>query len=373
MAGKRKHNPTIALWKFLFSLLVLWRHAEIMNPEFAKARFNFIGGSIAIFFFFIVSGYLMTQSALKVIVNEYDEKAWQLTPKYIWEKVKAFFPFVFVAIVASMAVYIMQGKIIKAPVLVNSFFDFAIIPQVFITHQRFLGIEWYISAMLVGMMILYPLIVKYKRKFLYLVSPLIALFLFSFMCKMDNGSYAAADVYYFGFLSKGLLAALAGMSLGGGVYLVAEKIRETKYTMFARACLTLIQVASLSSIFFIVCIPGAHEYYDSIMIVLLFIGISIAFSDVDVFSKFLDNKFIYYLERISLPLYLNQMWIMTLLRMFLPEMNDFYVFLSISTITVFATSMMILALLNFIKKMGLYGRIRSALIMTECDAQSSKG
>lgn len=37
---------------------------------------------------------------------------------YIWGKVKAFFPFVFVAIVASMMVYIMQGKIIKVPVLV---------------------------------------------------------------------------------------------------------------------------------------------------------------------------------------------------------------------------------------------------------------
>lgn len=62
MNGTRKHNPTIALWKFLFSLLVLWRHAGVMNPEFAKAKFNFIGGSIAIFYFFIVPGYLMTQS-----------------------------------------------------------------------------------------------------------------------------------------------------------------------------------------------------------------------------------------------------------------------------------------------------------------------
>lgn len=106
------------------------------------------------------------------------------------------------------------------------------------------------------------------------------------------------------------------------------------------------------------------------MIVMLSIGISIAFSGVDVFSRVLDNKLVYYLERISLPLYLNQMWVMTILRMLLPDINNFYVFLSISTVATFAVSMIVLALFTFNKKLGLYGRVRSALVVSGDDTQS---
>lgn len=169
---EKQHNTTIAIWKFLFSLLILWRHAEVYNPIFANSHFNFIGGSIAIFFFFIVSGYLMTIKALSMPTDNLGKS----TFSYIGKKIIRFLPFIIVAETASIIVYVINGGQLNLPVILNSFFDFTIVPQIFITHQKFLGIAWYISAMLVGMLILYPLIVKYKKNFLYLISPLIALF-----------------------------------------------------------------------------------------------------------------------------------------------------------------------------------------------------
>ena len=207
-----------------------------------------------------------------------------------------------VAETASIIVYVINGGQLNLPVILNSFFDFTIVPQIFITHQKFLGIAWYISAMLVGMLILYPLIVKYKKNFLYLISPLIALFAFSFMNKMDGGSYASADVYYFNFLPKGLIAALGGLSLGSLSYLLASKIQSINFSRFSKIALTFIYVFFFCSIFFLSCDSRSHYFYDSIMVVLLFTGISIAFSNISVTQKLTNNRIVLYLEKLSLPL-----------------------------------------------------------------------
>ncbi|MBQ8984440.1 acyltransferase [Candidatus Saccharibacteria bacterium] len=343
---EKQHNTTIAIWKFLFSLLILWRHAEVYNPIFANSHFNFIGGSIAIFFFFIVSGYLMTVKALSMPTDNLGKS----TFSYIGKKIIRFLPFIIVAETASIIVYVINGGQLNLPVILNSFFDFTIVPQIFITHQKFLGIAWYISAMLVGMLILYPLIVKYKKNFLYLISPLIALFAFSFMNKMDGGSYASADVYYFNFLPKGLIAALGGLSLGSLSYLLASKIQSINFSRFSKIALTFIYVFFFCSIFFLSCDSRSHYFYDSIMVVLLFTGISIAFSNISVTQKLTNNRIVLYLEKLSLPLYLNQMWVMTIVHSLFPNIDKFYIFIAISTIMTILISILTIYLTGFLTK-----------------------
>lgn len=355
---EKQHNTTIAIWKFLFSLLILWRHAEVYNPIFANSHFNFIGGSIAIFFFFIVSGYLMTIKALSMPTDNLGKS----TFSYIGKKIIRFLPFIIVAETASIIVYVINGGQLNLPVILNSFFDFTIVPQIFITHQKFLGIAWYISAMLVGMLILYPLIVKYKKNFLYLISPLIALFAFSFMNKMDGGSYASADVYYFNFLPKGLIAALGGLSLGSLSYLLASKIRSINFSRFSKIALTFIYVFFFCSIFFLSCDSRSHYFYDSIMVVLLFTGISIAFSNISVTQKLTNNRIVLYLEKLSLPLYLNQMWVMTIVHSLFPNIDKFYIFIAISTIMTILISILTIYLTGFLTKVFQENKLKKILL-----------
>lgn len=240
------------------------------------------------------------------------------------------------------------------PIILNTFFDFSIIPQMFITHQRFLGVAWYIGAMLVGMMILYPLLVKHKRNFIYIFSPLIVLFTFGFMNKMDGGSYAAADVYYFGLLPKGLLAALGGLSLGTLSYVLSAKLRNVNLTKLSKFLLTTVYITSFVSIFFFACDPRSHYFYDSVMVVLLFVSISITFSNISIFEKVTHNKFVLYLEKLSLPLYLNQMWVMTIVHAIFPHIDKFYIFILISTVSTMAVSALTLILLNATNKLRIY-------------------
>ncbi len=306
----KKHNSTIAIWKFLFSLLILFRHAETYNPEFANSPFNFIGGSIGIFFFFIVSGYLMTKNALGKDVQQDTSSLGKLTFNFIWKKIKVFFPFILFAFIAGLIVNIVRGEEITLQTILNSIFSLFVLPQSFIAHRKFVGVAWYISVMLAGMMILYPLIVKHKKNFILIISPLIVLLLFGFMNKMDNGSYSHSDIYYFGYLPKSLLSAIAGLSLGSLSFALTEKLNSIKFTRLAKVLLTLFYIACFTSTFFISCLPNSHQKYDSFMIVTLFLGVSIAFSDIPITRKITDNKLSFYLEKLSLPLYLNHMWIM---------------------------------------------------------------
>lgn len=64
------------------------------------------------------------------------------------------------------------------------------------------------------------------------------------------------------------------------------------------------------SIFFIIQMENAHARYDFVMVFIMAISIMIAFSEKTLLLNFLNKKLIYYLENLSLPIFLNQHWIL---------------------------------------------------------------
>ena len=192
-----KHNGIISIWKFLFAIMVILRHIESSNTYFGNYKYTFVAGSIAVDFFFIVSGYLMTKKAMSKNVKK--EELGIETFNYITKKVKVFFPYVLTAIILSVLIKVFMNQKIPTSNLVNYIFDILMIPMLLIKHSRILGIEWYISAMLLAMMVLYPLILKHKKNYIYIVAPMISLLILGFISRMD-GSLAGVDIYYFGFL-----------------------------------------------------------------------------------------------------------------------------------------------------------------------------
>ena len=75
------------------------------------------------------------------------------------------------------------------------------------------------------------------------------------------------------------------------------------------------------SIFLISNIKGANGKYEFLMLLILGISIAIAFSEKTVTYKLSNNKFCYYLEKLSLPIYLNQIWIILLVDKYLKQYN----------------------------------------------------
>ena len=77
--------------------------------------------------------------------------------------------------------------------------------------------------------------------------------------------------------------------------------------------MTLLSCVGFISILFIVNKAQSHENYDFIMIMILSISIGISFTGKTLLAKTLDNRGIFYLEKLSLPLYLNQVWIIDII------------------------------------------------------------
>ena len=126
----------------------------------------------------------------------------------------------------------------------------------------------------------------------------------------------------------------------------------------------MIESIGFISILFIVNINNANNKYDSIMLLILAISIIIAFSEKSFSQKYLKGKFIYFMEKISLPLYLNQIWIIDLLKYLSKKVSilnsNFYIF-GLSVICVdFIISVLHIYVIKLLNKM--YGRIKSLFI-----------
>ncbi len=97
----KRHNGIISFWKFMFSLLVVFKHSANMASN--TDNILFLYGSIAVDFFFVISGYFMTKSALK---NNTDKNTiGKDTIIYIIKKVKSLF-----SIYINIIYYSVNGK-----------------------------------------------------------------------------------------------------------------------------------------------------------------------------------------------------------------------------------------------------------------------
>ena len=297
----KKHNGVIGLWKFIYCLMIIALHVGVAMKTDAKIAFR--AGSIGVEFFFMVSGYLLAKKALNT--SSKNDEIGIKTRDYILGKVKKMFPYILVSYLISMALYTHIYVYSKSDII-NTIWDLLFLRNSGMQYRTMLYVAWYISAMLICMIGLYPLILRYKRNFVYIVSPLICILLGGFISYKYGNISGNGDVY------KALLRALFELSLGNIIYIASEKIKETRFTSFGKSLITAIEVIGFISILFVTNLEKAHQKYDFIMILILFISISCAFSEQTYFIKWCNNKFVFYLEKLSLPMYLNQVWIMDL-------------------------------------------------------------
>jgi len=102
-----------------------------------------------------------------------------------------------------------------------------------------LGTAWYISAMLLSMLIIYP-IVRYRRGFYtYIMAPIVCVFIYGYL---QHNYYGAAALDWVGICSTGLLRGLSSVSLGCVVYELSEKISRTKWTALGKKLLTILEI-----------------------------------------------------------------------------------------------------------------------------------
>lgn len=311
----KEKNGKIELLRFIFAIAILLRHInlKVFNLDATIGPFSLSKlGYIGVEFFFLVSGYLMAMN----IYKHKDEECTNLgvgTAKYIFRKIKAIFPYHLIACIA-MAIILWVGS--------KQIVPWKVIPRLpsilFVQTTGILGsespliaMEWYLSAMFLGMFILYPLCRKNYQKFIYWIAPLIVVLVLGYLNKATG--FLSGSSTYMSFTYKCNFRAIGELALGMICFEVARHLKDLQLSKFKK--IMLIVFENLCYIFVgIVMFSNLSSSYEMICLILLACAITITFGLFGNRYKMYNNKFTYFLGNISLPIYLVQevVWVFVL-------------------------------------------------------------
>lgn len=342
-----KKNGEIEFFRFIFSVIILLHHSQyLVQPK----NCPFVGGSLAVEFFFILSGCLMAQSIEKERCFQKNTiRIGKETLQFMARKLKGLFPQLFFAWFIAFSVTMVasnQSWREMANSLIDGFTELTVIKMSGLTTGGSVnGVVWYISSMLLCMFFLYPLIRKYPDVMYHVVIPLTILLGYGLLCQTYGSPRGGPETY------KADVRALAGICTGIVCYWSAIKLREIRLTTFGQAVLSFVKW----------CCYGASVYYmhtisrdkkDYFFIMLLAIAVIISFSQQSVENNFFQQKWCTTLGSFSLYLYLSHIyWAENLNTLFTQNMDDphkMLVYFSIST----ANALILQALTWICKKYG---------------------
>lgn len=356
----KKHNGIISFWKFCFCMMVVIFHSYAFVANGEKTVFR--QGYIAVEFFFLVSGFLLAKSALKKEESENWRDLGKETFQFVAKKYLAFLPYV---LFGGIIALILQNILKHVGFYQNasSIWDLLLLRMTGLKGNAVIGQAWYISAMLLCMLVLYPLLRKYKYNFVYLAAPIIVLLGLGWISQ--TYSRINNPEVWTGFLYKGVIRAFIELTLGCILYVVCQKLKQVDFTKFGKLLITVIEIGGF--IFpFLVAQFVSHTKFDFIILAVLSISVLLAFSEKTLEFRFMNNKVCFWLERFSLPLYLCHHIARNIVRDvgFINAM-PYYTKLAIYLGITFIISLICMYLIPYLQNKHLFSKFKKLIIKEE--------
>lgn len=254
-------------------------------------------GSLAVEFFFLVSGYLMMSSLHKGTASSKNLYT------FIFHKIKGFWPELFVSIIIAIVVYRYTGHSAIQLMIesLNTFISSLLLLKMTgmtISPYDLNGPTWYLSSMIIGICITYPLLRRFGTHVLLLLG---ALWMCGYMLK-QNGVIASAYTWTT-FTYSGNIRAVSELLLGAFAWQSAIHLKTVQLGILTRICLTITKWLGILFVFFISQV--GWNTWDGACIVALWLVVVISFSEQSLDGKLYRNKFCFNLGALSLPLYLS--------------------------------------------------------------------
>ncbi len=311
-------NASLELMRFIAAVTVMTYHFfSICIPMGGIVEF----GVVMVEFFFLLSGFFMMQYIEKC--NEPMDLG-----HYLLKKIKGFYaPFIMVFAV-QFIIFVLSTPITSSLEIVRALFHFkweALLLQTagFIQNPQFnidylLGQAWYLSAMMLAVLILYPIAKRFKKNFVSIVCPILVVVSYAYMIQTEGTINVGSE--YFGFLSAAIVRGVAGTCLGCVTYEVFDyyKSDDTRINMQLAKTIEIITYISIVALFVMGHIESEFiSDQDALVFVLvLAVFIILAMLDKTPISHYINthgSNVICKLGTLSLYLYLVHWSVMTAL------------------------------------------------------------
>lgn len=304
----KRQNGEINFLRFLFAIIVMILHFED-NYDFKV----FECGYISVEFYFMVSGYLMAMHVKRMqnrnlTSAEIASETWRFTGK----KIKSFYSYYFVSIILWLVIL----QIILRGASAEKTLNYVLrgMPQLML---NFMGIchdytglyvanSWYLSAMVIALFILYPILLKKFELSSKVIFPIITTFLLAYLYKTQNSICATFE--WNGFFYTGLLRAIAEIALGASLFSFVEFLTtKFKWLFGSKKAVAKLFLTAIKVLCYGITIIHAYGFtfggaFSIHALFYLAIAVSLSFAEGGYMIP--DNKITRYLGKISLPIYI---------------------------------------------------------------------
>lgn len=336
----KKRNGTLEFMRFVFCLTIFFFHVGkyLLGGFSLKDGVHlacFPHGAMGVEFFFLLTGVFLAASVDKQVrrMNSAGTKSNVLfdTVKYFWKKYISTFPQHIVAFAVLFIVTVFIYRNVSGWSAWDRFVQS--IPSVFLIQMTgwrgapLNHIEWYLSSMLIAILIVYPLCRLNVKVFTRYIAPVAAIALLVWMgfnFPALTGVTRPMPLFGDWFIYKGNVRALAEILLGTfvyslGKYGLAPLVEKTGKPV--RVILTVVEwlmYGSAVTITFLT-LPYGWEFG---ALAFIFAGVTLSFSGLTYSGRLFDNGVCYFLGKITLPVYLSQLAAIYLVRYALADYSD---------------------------------------------------
>lgn len=337
-------NGKVEILRFLFAAILVLFHSYATGKI---EVYKYGVGLIAVEFFFMLSGYFMVSSAVKQRDN--NESLADKTLNFTARKICAVMPEFAIAWLVGLVVYIAGRdmydfkEILK--VVFQSIWELLLLGMTGLATIRVNGVDWYISAMILSMLVLFPITVKYGEMYYKVFAWLIGIMILGILvCRHDGiaNTYEKVGPFY-----KGMYRAVADISFGAALYPAVDKFNRIKVDDKTVRILDVIELLLWILLFFVI-IMVKNVTYTPFIILLIWIMLVPTLSHYKE-NKLLNNKLVYCLGKYSLSLYLSHVYWARFLKLKYPELSSDKTMLMYFGLT-FITSIFIFGISNLLRK-----------------------
>lgn len=307
-------NALIELFRFIFASVVLLFHAgadaNILDKIFweqKEIKISFFKyGYLGVEFFFVISGYLMAKTAYRKI-KSVDDSTINIgleTAYFLYHKINSFIYVYFISCLMVSIYFLSSGKDLLF--ILQRIPSILLLQRTGIAEKELIGMAWYLSSMMIGMAIIYPILRKHYDIFTLYIGPLLGILIIGYLIHTTNYLGGVSD--WIGFSYKCNFRALAELSLGTTCFEISRELKTKNIKPIWRIFFTIATIFIVIVIFMSIC-SITRIFNDGIVLLLICFLVVALFGQIGIFAhnKFLySNKFFCFMGTLSMPIFLFQ-------------------------------------------------------------------